>query len=54
MTQRHIAGTKYAGLFVTENADTGVTHGNQCLRDAVESKPLLRLAPDVVGGAGTG
>ena len=49
-----LAGAEYAGLFISENADTGVTHGNKCLRDAVEPEPLLRLTPDVVGGAGTG
>ena len=54
IANRWLTGAEYAGLFITEDADTGVTHGNECLRDAVEPEPLLRLTPDVVGGAGTG
>lgn len=38
-------------VFYAVDADV---HGDQCLRDTVESKPLLWLTPDVVGGTGSG
>ena len=53
-TNRCFTGTEYAGFFIAEDTNVGVTHGDQCLRDTVESKPLLRFTPDVVGGTGSG